>query len=93
MNLPNEREIRRLILQALGERTTTVTLGTSTTSTTLTDARIRYDSPILLQPTTANAAAALDTTYVSETGRVNGSALITHASTTLADCTYRVFIG
>jgi hypothetical protein len=89
----SERDARRLILQVLGERTTTVTLTANASSTTLTDARIRYDSPIILVPTTANAAGALATTYISESSRVNGSAVITHANNAQSDKTFRVLIG
>src|SRR3990172_5077389 len=63
----------------------TVTLTASAASTTLTDARISFESAVLLVPTTANAAAALATTYVVETGRVNGSVVITHANNAQAD--------
>jgi hypothetical protein len=93
MRFENERETRRLILQVLAERTTTVTLTENATSTTLTDARIRYDSPIILVPTTSNAAGALATTYISESSRANGSAVITHANNAQTDRTFRVLIG
>lgn len=95
MIIPNERELRRLILQVLGERTTTLTLTANVASTTLTDARISFRSPILLQPTTANAAAELGngTLYIAESGRGNGSVVITHANNAQADRVYRILIG
>lgn len=70
----------------------TVTLTESATTTTLTDARVSFESAIVLTPTTANAATALATTYVSETGRVNGSAVITHANNAQTDRTFRFAI-
>ena len=88
-----ERSIRRLAAAELRRRTGTVTLAANAATTTLTDDRISYDSPILLQPTTSNAAAALATTYISETGRKNGSATITHANNAQTDKTFRYFIG
>lgn len=95
MRIEAERDLRRLTLQVLATRTTLVTLTANAASTTLSDARLRADSPVLLQPTTANAAAELGngTLYVSETGRVNGAVVITHANNALADRTFRVLIG
>jgi hypothetical protein len=95
VRIDGERDLRRLTLQVLAERTTTFTLTPNAGSSTLTDARIRYDSPIILVPTTANAAAewGAGSIYVPETGRVNGSVSITHASNANADRTFRVLIG
>jgi hypothetical protein len=70
-----------------------VTLAAGATSTPVTDARITGTTAILLQPATANAAAALATTYVSETGRVNGTVSITHANSAQVDRTFRVKLG
>lgn len=72
----------------------TVTLTASATSTTLTDSRIANDSAIILIPTTANASAEIGngTIYVSETGRVNGSVVITHANAVTTDRTFRYAI-
>ena len=90
-----ERDQRRLFLQALAERTGVVTLAADADSTTLTDARIRYDSPIVLMAATANAAAELaaGTLHISETSRVNGSVSIVHANNAQADRLFRYLIA
>jgi hypothetical protein len=67
-----------------------VTLTAGVTTTTITDARIGSETHIIFTPTTANAAAALATTYVSETNRVNGSVDITHANAGTTDRTFRI---
>lgn len=69
-----------------------ITLAANVTTTTITDDRISIDSTVVLVPTTANAATALATTYASETGRVNGSLVLTHANTATTDRTFRVVI-
>lgn len=72
----------------------TVTLTANAGSTTLTDTRLGYQTAVILVPTTANAAAAIATTYISETSRVNGSVAITHANNAQTDKTFRyVLIG
>lgn len=95
MRLADEREHRRLIAQAVAERSGLVTLAVSAPSTTLSDARIRFNSVILLVATTANAAAELanGTLWIPESGRVNGIATIAHANNAQADRTYRYLIG
>lgn len=95
MRAENERDQRRLIMQALAERTGLVTLAASAGSTTLVDARIRYDSPVVLLPVTTNAAAELaaGVLHVSETGRVNGSVAIMHANNAQTDRTFRYLIA
>ena len=68
-----------------------VTLAASpATTTTLTDARIGFETNIILVPTTASAATELGngTLYIAESGRVNGSVVITHADGG-ADRTFR----
>jgi hypothetical protein len=71
-----------------------VTLSANVASTTITDARISVDSTFVLVPTTANAAAELGagTLYMSETGRVNGAIVITHANNAQTDRTYRIVV-
>lgn len=69
-----------------------VTLTANAASTTVTDARIRESSGLYLMPTTANAAAALGTTYISDSGRTHGSVTITHANNAQTDRTFRVAI-
>jgi hypothetical protein len=72
----------------------TVTLTASVASTTLTDDRVSFKSAVVLIPTTANAAAEIGngTMYISETGRVNGSVVITHANNVQTDRTFRFLI-
>lgn len=75
------------------ENTLLVTLTANVASTTVTDARIASTTAFLPSATTANAAAALATTYVSETGRINGTWVITHANNAQVDRIYRVKLG
>lgn len=74
------------ILRGQTNNTGTVTLTPSVTTTTITDNRIGGSSGIYLQPTTANAAAALATTYLSTPGA--GTVVINHANSAQVD---RVF--
>jgi LDH2 family malate/lactate/ureidoglycolate dehydrogenase len=67
-----------------------VTLVANAASTTLIDARISAFSTIVLSPLTADAAAALGTTYIS--AQQSGSAVITHANNAQADRTFAVAI-
>lgn len=77
------------------ENTFLVTLTANAASTTVTDVRIASTTAILLEPTTANASAEIGagTIYVSETGRTQGSAVITHANNAQTDRTFRVKLG
>lgn len=73
-----------------------ITLDANQASTTITDARIGFETNILLVPETANASAevAAGTIYVSGTNRLNGSVVITHANNAQTDRTFRVsYIG
>ncbi len=67
-----------------------VTLTASTTTTQVDDLRATTDSIILLEPRTANAAAALATTYTSIT--TNRSFTLTHANNAQTDRTFRYAI-
>jgi len=60
----------------------TVTLRTSNTTTVVTNRNCGSASCVKLTPTTANAAAALGTTYITA---ANGSFTINHASNSQAD--------
>ena len=62
------------------------TLRASQTTTTVTAPNCGADSKVFLSPTTANAAAALATTYVSSV--LAGSFVLTHASNAQADKTF-----
>jgi hypothetical protein len=67
-----------------------VTLTPNQPTTVVSDARIGVDSYIGLSPLTANAAAALATTYVS--ARASGSATIAHANNAQTDRSFAVLI-
>jgi len=72
----------------------TVTLTASTTTTTVASDTSGDESAILLCPLTANAAAALATTYVLASNIKNGSFIITHANNSQTDRSFRyVAIG
>ena len=66
--------------------TGSVTLTVSAATTTITDARISVNSAVVLFPTTANAAAAIGTTYAST--RNNGSVVLTHTNNAQTDKTF-----
>lgn len=83
---------QQAVLQGKTNNTTTITLEAGTTTTTLTDPRITFQSVIALVPTTANAAAALATTYQLTAGRVNGEREFTHDNNGQTDRTFDVTI-
>jgi hypothetical protein len=95
MRLVEERDHRRLIARSIAERCGIVTLTPNSSTTNLTDARLRFDSVVVFMPTTANAAAEIanGTLWVAEAGRVNGSATIVHANNAQTDRSYRYLIG
>lgn len=66
--------------------TVTLTHDGSTTTTTVTAANCGSQSRPKLTPTTAHAASALATTYISSVSR--GSFIITHAATSNSDVTF-----
>lgn len=70
------------------------TLTANAATSTLTDDRIAADSTVQFFPTTANAAAEIGngTMYVSETGRLHGSLVITNANNAQVDRTFRFSI-
>lgn len=67
------------------------TLRANQASTTLTDPRFSTSSSFPLTPLTANAAAAIATTYVS--ARASGSITLTHANNAQVDKTFVGAIG
>lgn len=92
VNLSDEADHRREIAQAVNRLnqghmnvTLFVTLDPNVGQTVVVDSRISPQTGVVLQPTTANAAAALATTYAVCTA---GSARISHANNTQTD---RVF--
>lgn len=64
-----------------------VTLTANAATTTLSDDLITKNSGIFLQPTTANAAAALATTYFD--APTTGSVVINHANNAQVDRTFK----
>lgn len=78
------------ILQGKTNNFGSVTLTANDTTTTLTDIRIGVNSVILLQPTTANAAGALATTYPGTPG--DGTVTINHANAATVDRTFKYVI-
>lgn len=77
------------VINGGGNNTGTVTLTASATTTTVTDTRASNTSIVVLMPTTANAAAALSTTYISST---LGSFTLTHANNAQTDRTFNYAI-
>lgn len=71
------------------EKTFLGTFTAGVASTTFIDKRITSTSALLPQPTTANAAAAMNTWWIDETTRVQGSVTVNHANTAVVDRTYR----
>jgi hypothetical protein len=67
----------------------TVTLAVSATSTTVTDPNCAAGTVPILVPTTANAAAALATTFIPTATIANGSFVIQHGSAISVD---RIFL-
>jgi len=94
MNIPGLNETRlAIIVQAIRELAAgasnslgSVTLTPSTTTTVVSDRLAVSGSHVALCPLTANAAAALTTTYVSARGQ--GSFTLTHANAATADRTF-----
>lgn len=81
-NLFNKR------MDAVGE----VTLASSATNTAVTDTRVVANSAVILTPLTANAAAALATTYIPEADYGTGNFTIRHANNSQTDRTFRYII-
>jgi hypothetical protein len=89
----NEEEHRRKLAEALigvmdGKINAigTLTLAASSATTTLRDKRIGLQSRIFFMPTTANAAAAITSLFV--TGRGKQTATINHANNSQTDKTF-----
>lgn len=90
------REVATAINQLAAGRSNAVgrvTLTPSATSTTFTNANINEDAEVFLFPRTANAAAALATTYAS-ISRISGTntVTITHASAVSTDRTFAYLV-
>lgn len=79
------RLLMKAVNRALGGKlncTGTVTLAASVTTTTMPDTRCLAGSVVLLQPTTAHAAAELPTAYIVAS---DGSFVIHHANNSQTD--------
>lgn len=63
-----------------------VTLTENVTTTTVQDGGVYIGSKVFLMSTTANAAAAIPTTFISSVA--NGSFVITHANAATTDRTF-----
>lgn len=95
--LVNDVEHRRKIAQTANlamqgklNAVAQITLTPSSTTTTLTDARIGATTGIFFSALSANAAGALSSLYVS--AQKNGQATLTHASTATVDRTFNVLL-
>ena len=95
--LPDGAEHRRQIARALrglleGKANVTldVTLAANAAGTSVSDARIGFYSALILVPLTADAAAALPTTYVGAQGK--GTATLNHAASAQTDRSFRLVI-
>jgi hypothetical protein len=71
--------------------TTPLTLTASATTTVLNDPRIGGTTVVLLQPTTANAAASLATTWFSPPGK--GTVVINHTNNAQVDRTFQYIMA
>lgn len=94
--MADEREHRIKIATVLGKvlwgklnNRGTVTLTANQATTAVTDFRVGPNSMIILMPTTANAAAALATTYIQTAGITNEQFTITHANNAQTDRIFR----
>lgn len=79
-------ETSNLLLRGRANNTGTFTLTAGATSTVVTDPAFESSMVPLFTPTTANAAGALATTYVS--ARDKGQFTITHANAGSTDRTF-----
>lgn len=89
--LPTEgdKEARRRINQILSGKTNnwgSITLTANSATTTLNDSRIGINTVVILQPTTANAAAALSTLYPGTPG--DKTVTLNHANNAQSDKTF-----
>lgn len=91
---PRERDIQKIvdtIREGVNGRHNAggvVTLAAGATTTVVANPNCSRDSYVLLTPQTANAAAALATTFVKQADVTNGSFTITHANAGTTDRTF-----
>lgn len=91
---PNERDTGviaisvRQLAEGRSNAVGTVTLATSTTQTGVANPNCASGSIVVFTPQSADAAAAISTTFCVPANVVNGAFTITHASTTSSDVTF-----
>src|ERR1044072_7316279 len=92
-NLPVINQAVRALAEGASNSLSQVTLTPSATTTTVLDSLATADSHVALCPLTANAAAAIPTTYVS--ARSPGAFTLTHANAAAVDrpLSYRISRG
>lgn len=88
--VPQMMEAVRRLIRGHGNFVVIVTLTPGTTTTTVTNSYINKNAAPLPVAMTANAAAALATTYVSTVAA--GSFTLTHANNAQTDRTFRFAI-
>ena len=81
-------EVTNNAMNGKTNNTGNITLSASSTTTTLNDERLGFDSVVLLSPLTDNAAA--QSPYISN--HAKGSAVITHTSVAHADLLFAYII-
>lgn len=74
------------MLKGRGNNVGEVTLDANTTTTTISDIRVKQTMTVVLIPRTANAAAALTNVYISAVA--DGSITLTHSNTATVDRTF-----
>lgn len=87
--LRGETQAERTINEMLKGRANNVgevTLDANTTTTTISDIRIKQTMTAVLIPRTANAAAAMTNVYISAVA--DGSITLTHSNTATVDRTF-----
>jgi len=88
--IASQRELAQFINELRDGKlnsTGSFTLTPSATSTVVTNQRVSVETVILMMPLTANAAAALPTTWVS--AQANGQFTVSHASAASTDRVFR----
>jgi len=93
----HRRELGEQAARIMRGKTNNIMTGTLTASaaaSTFTDERIGWDSMIIAEPLTANAATELygGSMYVTESGRVNGSVTFAHANNSQTDRNFRFLV-
>lgn len=93
--LEDEKQHRRSIATALNQHADgkllcfgRFTITANQATTTVTDSRAGGNSVIVLCPTTANAAAALATTYIPTATKASGSFVVNHDNNSQNDRTF-----